>query len=144
MSDELLPRRRRRPPLRPSNRPPSSSRRRPAGKTELLTQRTLRLLALVDHPEEAVALTFTNKAAAEMRDRILGSLELAARGGGRGQAPHRQITYDLGQAALARDGERGWQLLQHPGRLAVTTLDALCGSPGPPDALPVPLRRPAR
>ncbi len=100
-----------------------------AGKTELLTQRTLRLLALVDHPEEVVALTFTNKAAAEMRDRILGSLELAARGERPGdEAPHRQITYDLGQAALARDGERGWQLLQHPGRLAVTTLDALCGS----------------
>ena len=100
-----------------------------AGKTELLTQRTLRLLALVDHPEEVVALTFTNKAATEMRDRILGSLELAASGQRPGDdLPHKQLTFDLGRAALARDAECGWQLLHHPGRLAVTTLDALCGS----------------
>lgn len=98
-----------------------------AGKTELLTQRTLRLLALVDHPEEVVALTFTNKAATEMRDRLLGSLEMAAAGRRPGdEAPHRQITFDLGRAVLTRDAELGWQLLQHPGRLAVTTLDALC------------------
>ena len=99
-----------------------------AGKTELLAQRTLRLLALADHPEEVVALTFTNKAATEMRDRILGSLEMAANGERPGdEVPHRQLTYDLGRAVIARDRERGWQLLAHPGRLAVTTLDALCG-----------------
>lgn len=100
-----------------------------AGKTELLTQRTLGLLALVDHPEEVVALTFTNKAATEMRDRILGSLELAASGQRPGDdAPHRQLTFDLGRRALARDAERGWNILRHPGRLVVTTIDALCGS----------------
>ena len=100
-----------------------------AGKTELLTQRVLGLLARVDHPEEVAALTFTNKAAAEMRDRILGSLELAAAGERPGDdAPHRQLTYDLGRAALARDAARGWNLLAHPGRLAVTTLDSLCAS----------------
>ena len=98
-----------------------------AGKTELLTQRFLRLLATVDHPEEVVALTFTNKAATEMRDRILRSLEVA----GRNEAPgeeHKKLTFDLARRVLARDGERGWGLLAHPGRLRITTLDALCAS----------------
>ncbi|WP_371323520.1 UvrD-helicase domain-containing protein [Dechloromonas sp. ZY10] len=98
-----------------------------AGKTELLTQRTLRLLAVVDNPEEVLALTFTNKAATEMRDRILGSLELAA-GGELPEAPHKQLTFHLAGAVLQRDRERGWSLLQHPGRLRITTLDALCAN----------------
>jgi ATP-dependent exoDNAse (exonuclease V) beta subunit len=96
-----------------------------AGKTELLTQRYLRLLAVVDHPEEVLALTFTNKAATEMRDRILRSLETAA-SGVQPVEPHKQQTFRLAGAALARDGELGWGLLAHPGRLRITTLDALC------------------
>ena len=98
-----------------------------AGKTELLTQRFLRLLAVVDNPEEVLALTFTNKAATEMRDRILRSLEMAASGAYPGEA-HKQLTFRLAAAALARDGELAWGLLDHPGRLRVTTLDALCAS----------------
>ena len=98
-----------------------------AGKTELLTQRYLRLLGTVDHPEEVLALTFTNKAAAEMRDRILGNLEAAARGEVAEQ-PHRRLTGELARAALARDAGRGWGLLAHPGRLRITTIDALCAS----------------
>ena len=98
-----------------------------AGKTELLTQRFLRLLAVVDHPEEVLALTFTNKAATEMRDRILGSLERAARGE-MPEQPHKQLTFGLASQVLAHDAERGWGLLGHPGRLRITTLDALCAS----------------
>ena len=98
-----------------------------AGKTELLTQRYLRLLAVVDHPEEVLALTFTNKAATEMRDRILGSLERAASGELPAQ-PHKRLTFDLATQVLARDALQGWQLLGHPGRLRITTLDALCAS----------------
>ena len=96
-----------------------------AGKTELLTQRTLRLLAIVDHPEEVLALTFTNKAATEMRDRILGSLEAATREASE-LPPHKLETRKWALAVLARDADRGWNLLAHPGRLRITTLDALC------------------
>jgi ATP-dependent exoDNAse (exonuclease V) beta subunit len=96
-----------------------------AGKTELLTQRFLRLLATVEAPEEIVAITFTNKAAAEMRARILSSLEMAVREENPPE-PHKRVTLALAKAVLAADAARQWGLMQHPGRLQVSTIDALC------------------
>ncbi|HEY8084606.1 MAG TPA: UvrD-helicase domain-containing protein, partial [Methylophilaceae bacterium] len=96
-----------------------------AGKTELLTQRYLKLLAVVNEPEEIVAITFTNKAAAEMRSRILDSLQRAA-SGETPEAAHKKITYDLAQKALVRSAENHWNLLEQPARLRINTIDSLC------------------
>lgn len=98
-----------------------------AGKTELLTQRYLKLLATVQAPEEIIALTFTNKAAAEMRNRILLSLENAAWQTPE-TAPHKLVTRKLAEAALRQSHAQDWQLLQQPSRLRIMTMDALCSS----------------
>ncbi len=96
-----------------------------AGKTELLTQRYLKLLTTVEAPEEIVALTFTNKAAAEMRNRILTSLE-SAQNKAPIDAEHKLATRKLANIALQHAQQMGWHLLETPARLRIQTLDALC------------------
>jgi ATP-dependent exoDNAse (exonuclease V) beta subunit len=98
-----------------------------AGKTELLTQRYLKLLATVDTPEEIIAITFTNKAASEMKKRIMDSL-VDANSGQRPSLPHKIVTFELGQKALARSAEKSWELLTTPSRLRIYTIDSLSGN----------------
>ena len=95
-----------------------------SGKTELLTQRFLVLLAHVESPEEIVALTFTRKAAGEMMDRVLKALQSAD--GPEPEEPHRRRTWMLAKAAMENDRARGWNLAASPGRLRVQTIDSLC------------------
>jgi len=98
-----------------------------SGKTELLTQRILALLAIVDEPEEILALTFTRKAAAEMRKRVLQSLSAPKPGSDESQA-HKMDTWKLAQEAMRRSDERGWHIHRHPARLRIMTLDSLSHS----------------
>jgi len=94
-----------------------------SGKTELLIQRTLSLLASVNQPEEVLAITFTRKAAGEMKARLLEALDLAASGIVPTSAHARQ-TFDLASAVLQRDHHCGWDLVGNPSRLQVMTIDS--------------------
>ncbi len=80
-----------------------------SGKTTLLVNRYLRLLGHADRPEEVLAITFTRKAAAEMRERVLDAL--------RARAPE-------ARGALSRDADAGWQLSSQPNRLKIQTIDS--------------------
>ncbi|MBA3660665.1 MAG: UvrD-helicase domain-containing protein [Gammaproteobacteria bacterium] len=95
-----------------------------SGKTELLIQRFLALLNTVDSPEEILAITFTKKAANEMRTRIIHALKLANE-----QEPHeshKKLTWQLARSVQARDAAKGWHLSANPNQLRVQTIDALC------------------
>ncbi len=100
-----------------------------SGKTALLIQRVLVLLARVEAPEEIVAITFTRKAAAEMRERVLRALAAAA-GDALPTNDHERTTRELARAVLARDAELGWRLRDSPQRLRIQTIDAFCAGLG--------------
>ena len=96
-----------------------------SGKTELLTQRFLKLLSQAETPESIVALTFTNKAADEMRERIVKQLNLSQKESPPIE-PHRKISHDLGILVLQISQLRHWNLLENTQRLRIQTLDSFC------------------
>jgi ATP-dependent exoDNAse (exonuclease V) beta subunit len=98
-----------------------------SGKTELLIQRYLALLASVAEPEAVVAITFTRKAAGEMRSRVLKAMDEAAEGTPV-REEHARITRQLATAVLERDRACEWNLQQLPSRLRIQTIDSLCSS----------------
>jgi ATP-dependent exoDNAse (exonuclease V) beta subunit len=104
-----------------------------SGKTTVLTARFLAALAQAEAPEELLAITFTRKAAAEMRERILKALSSAEEGAA---APG--VDPELLRRVRARDRERGWELERNPARLRIETIDALYQSLA--RALPVAAR----
>jgi ATP-dependent exoDNAse (exonuclease V) beta subunit len=98
-----------------------------SGKTELLIQRYLKLLATVDEPESVLAITFTRKAAGEMRHRVIQALSAADRDKA-GSSEHELRTRALANEVLNQDRRRGWSLLQNPERLQIRTIDSFCDS----------------
>ncbi len=96
-----------------------------SGKTTLLAQRYLRLLAQVEAPERILALTFTRRAAEEMRARVVNALHAARLA----QCPAdlNPRTWELGVAAARQLDRLGLDLAQHPARLRIETIDAFNG-----------------
>jgi ATP-dependent helicase/nuclease subunit A len=76
------------------------------GKTSVLVARYVNLLQSGVDPSNILAITFTRKAAAEMRERIVRELRTAARSGG--------------------DKARWFELRDRLGDIAISTIDAFC------------------
>jgi len=98
-----------------------------SGKTTLLIQRFLVLLATVNRPEEVLAITFTRKAAGEMRARIVEAMEMA-RCAEKGKDSGQSKTLELAGKVLLRDKAEGWNLLLNTSRLKVLTIDSFCAT----------------
>jgi len=96
-----------------------------SGKTELLIQRFLKLLGYAKYPEQILAITFTRKAAAEMKSRILAALE-AVESGEAPKSRHEQLTRSLAEKALKQDREKQWNLKENSSRLRIQTIDSFC------------------
>jgi ATP-dependent exoDNAse (exonuclease V) beta subunit len=91
-----------------------------SGKTTVLTQRYLRLLTTVEEPEQVLAITFTRKAAGEMRERVQKALD----GDIEVRSEADRITRELAAAVRAHAAARGWGLEESVARLRIQTIDA--------------------
>ncbi|MGA3083460.1 MAG: UvrD-helicase domain-containing protein, partial [Thermodesulfobacteriota bacterium] len=95
-----------------------------AGKTSLLTARFIHLLAQVNHPREILALTFTNKAANEMLERVRTILQQAENG----DASESDWMNDL--LVVAKKALKKHRTHQHlfldPDGLQITTFHSFC------------------
>ena len=94
-----------------------------SGKTELITQRYLKLLGSADVPENILVMTFTNRAVDELKHRIISSLN-------RAKMPppkelHKLKTFDLANKVLEQSNLKEWDLLSHPSRIKILTIDSL-------------------
>jgi ATP-dependent helicase/nuclease subunit A len=97
-----------------------------SGKTGVLLLRYLNCLLTVDSPEQVVAITFTNKAAGEIKERVTQALAA-------GKNPNPATPFDAAissavEKVLKHDSERGWQITKNTSRLRISTFDSFCGS----------------
>lgn len=96
-----------------------------SGKTTQLLYRFMACLTVVERPEQILAITFTNKAAGEIVERVTSALTLATTGQ-EPEADHEKPLYMLSRLVLERDVMLGWNLIMNPSRLRIMTFDSYC------------------
>lgn len=96
-----------------------------SGKTTQLLYRFMACLTVVERPEQILAITFTNKAAGEIAERVSGALSMAAAGVEPVEEFEKPL-YMLGRLVLERDALLGWNLILNPGRMRIMTFDSYC------------------
>lgn len=111
-----------------------------SGKTELLTLRYLKLLSKSKDPESVLAITFTRKAAAEMRNRVIEMLNWGRQLKNSIRDEHQQGIKHNTESSLRQTrllivtetlkvSERyNWNLERNPSRLKIQTIDSFCAS----------------
>ena len=90
-----------------------------SGKTTLLINRFILALASSARPEKVLAITFTKKAAEEMRERVISFLN----------TPGDELDNDLATALKiirTKSQRNSWNLYKDPSRLSIMTIDAFC------------------
>lgn len=95
------------------------------GKTEQMARRYLSLLAHRPKPEGIFAITFTQKAASELKERIHKYLKM----GTADNAPKEQHlieTWELAKSAIAEDTKNSWNLIKNPHQIKIQTIDSFC------------------
>jgi ATP-dependent helicase/nuclease subunit A len=95
-----------------------------SGKTSVLLARFLTLLARVDAPEEMLALTFTRKAAGELKARVMNLLWERRQPGPEASPLDLQLQ-ELAAAVFRRHGDEA-QLKLTPERLPILTFHGFC------------------
>lgn len=94
-----------------------------SGKTTSLILRYLRCLSTCKYPEQVLMLTFTNKAALEMRTRVQMVLRVAE--SGEDYDAHMEDHIQSARKVLELDKKHEWGILHNPGRIKIMTFDKL-------------------
>ena len=93
-----------------------------SGKTTLLVKRFILCLSEVEEPEQVLAITFTRKAAGEMRQRIMDILFTSE-----SDSNFLNPKFAAALSKLRKKAKkRSWLIELNPSRLSIMTIDAFC------------------
>lgn len=99
-----------------------------SGKTDLLIARYFALLSKVSHPRQILAVTYTRKAAVEMKNRVVQKLNQVRESKKNiSGAPWEELLLSLARKALTKHHTHP-AILFHPESLQIGTFHSFCGS----------------